>query len=178
MILKYKASIESVNFRNKNNGWHNYTFIVNFTNKKSYEEPFAKNTYMKMFLRNFILRPSCYSCHFKNMKRCSDVTLGDAWNVENIMPQMDDDFGTSIIVTHTDKGNDIIESIKEYMRIEPIELDKILPVTADSRKSVSMPGARRLFFFYFRRGADINKLLKCVNGGRKIAILSKIIRNK
>lgn len=178
LASRYEAQISSVNFRNKNNGWHNYLFHIGFNNGQSYEENFSKNNYMKMFLQNFILRPSCYDCRFKNMNRASDITLGDAWNVENVMPEMDDDMGTSIIVTHTEKGNDILMSISDNLLIKQIELDIILPTTADSRKSVSRPGARRLFFMCFKYGGGINQLMKYVNGGRKTRILSKIIRNK
>lgn len=63
--------------------------------KYSGAEWIKNNTPMNLYLSDVILRPSCYNCQFKGIDRAADITLGDAWGINKILPIMDDDGGTS-----------------------------------------------------------------------------------
>ena len=104
---QYQASINKVEFRNKDDGWKNYFINIAFSNMKRFYTHYYKDKFMRMFLDNLDLRPSCYSCVFKEIPRISDVTIGDSWGVENYMPDMDDDKGTSVILVHSSNGEKI-----------------------------------------------------------------------
>ena len=54
-----------------------------------------------------ILRPSCYNCQAKSGRSQSDITIGDFWGIETVLPSMDDDKGTSLVLVHTEKGKQI-----------------------------------------------------------------------
>lgn len=101
---------------------------------------------MNLYLSDVILRPSCYNCQFKGIDRAADITLGDAWGINKILPIMDDDGGTSQLLVHTKKGAKYIEKLNGKIHIEPIELDQILPPGADSRVSVKKHPKREEFF--------------------------------
>ena len=146
------ASIEKVEFRNKVNGWKNYSMNILFSNVQSYCVHFFEDTYMRMFLGNIDLRPSCYKCHFKNFPRSSDMTIGDSWGIENHMPGMDDDKGTSVILVHSSSGEKMLEAIRENLIVREANLDEILPPTADSRKSVEMHPNRKKYWEGVKRG--------------------------
>ena len=69
-----------------------------------------KDAYMQMFLRDYCLRPSCYSCTAKKVKM-SDLTIADFWGINAVAPDMNDGMGTSLVLIRTDKGRAIFERI-------------------------------------------------------------------
>lgn len=90
-------------FRNKDNGWKVFTVKQMYMNNQGESSPFNKDSFMQLFLGEVCLRPSCHNCRFKDIRRPSDITLGDCWGVQNYMPEMDDDKGTSVVIAHTKK---------------------------------------------------------------------------
>lgn len=64
----------------------------------------AKNHYMHAFLSNLILRPSCHHCQSKKGRSHSDITIADFWSVSKVIPEMDDDKGTGLVLVNTQKG--------------------------------------------------------------------------
>lgn len=146
---EYKDTVQNVFFRNKKNGWKQYMMRIEFQ-KGLYEKTHSEDEYMKLFLSDICLRPSCHSCVFKKMKRPSDLTVGDSWGIESHSPEMDDDNGTSVIVVHTDAGQKIIDSIIDQLTLKVIPLDIALPPSADSRKSVKSHPGRAFFFEYIK----------------------------
>lgn len=92
-----------VYMRNKDNGWAKFRIKIQREGQDIVNEPAFDNPFMKAFLYNLILRPSCYSCQFRG-DHGSDLVLGDYWGVEQIHPDMSDDRGTSLILAYTEKG--------------------------------------------------------------------------
>lgn len=156
---KYGAKISNTSFRDKKRGWNDYQVKMQLVNGTLIEEVFKENNYMKLFLKNICLRPSCYECRFKNVVRVSNITLGDAWGIENIYPDMFDNKGTSIIISHDVKGQEILDAIRNRVVIKRCELDKVLPSNADSRKSVKMHPRREKLFFYIQKEKNIEEMV-------------------
>lgn len=46
----------------KRNGWNHFSMLIQFDSKKEYCVHFFRDRFMKMFLGNIDLRPSCYDC--------------------------------------------------------------------------------------------------------------------
>lgn len=157
---KYGADIQSVFFRNKKYGWKNYSVEYRFSNSQVNLVNYTQDDFMKIFLENICLRPSCHDCKFKALSRTSDLTIGDCWGVENYMPDMDDDRGTSIILLHSQKGELIWDMIKSSLKYLKADKDCILPANADSRKSVIQHPKRREFFVKLNKGIPMEKLVK------------------
>lgn len=155
---QHHTSIEKIEFRNKANGWKNYSMKISFSNVKPYCVHFFEDKFMRMFLDNIDLRPSCYACHFKDFPRESDMTIGDSWGIEKYMPDMDDDKGTSVILVHSSNGEKLFKAIRNSLIVREAKLDEVLPVTADSRKSVEMHPNRRKFWKGVERGECIEIL--------------------
>lgn len=59
---------------------------------------------MQLFLNNYSLRPSCYSCHFKGIQRISDITLGDFWGIENVYPDFSKNRGVTLVILQSKRG--------------------------------------------------------------------------
>lgn len=84
-----------------------------FKNQTEYlKTPYYKDPMMKMFLLNKCLRPACYKCAFKEINRPSDITLADFWGINGVVPEMNDDKGTSLVLIHSEKGKKLFEEIK------------------------------------------------------------------
>lgn len=64
---------------------------------------------MRAFLRDMILRPSCYLCQAKSGRSHSDITIADFWGINTEMPEMDDDKGTGLVLLNTDKGQTALD---------------------------------------------------------------------
>lgn len=107
----YKSCIEAISFRSKITGWKKYSFSIklNFPtcdgiNTGVFAETLDKNAFMRAFLCDTILRPSCYSCPTKQGKSHSDITIADFWGIDTIDPTFDDDKGCGLIFLNTEKG--------------------------------------------------------------------------
>ena len=106
---------KEINFRRKDiSGWYNYK--VNFKyNKFEENENVDENFYMRMFLRNYDLRKTCYNCNFKKEKRLSDITVADFWGITEVNTEIYDEKGVSAILINSEKGKKIFETIKEHL---------------------------------------------------------------
>lgn len=112
--------IEDISFRDKRLGWKKYSFSLslsttNGSGKKIQfctSSPMTKNEYLKGFMSNVYLRPSCYSCAFKSLKSKSDITLGDFWNIGLYNKQLDDNQGLSLMLLNNDRGVCLINDIR------------------------------------------------------------------
>ena len=105
-----KRAISDIKFRDKPQGWKRFNFTLSYNESdKSYtiSSYNGDNHYMRAFLSDMILRPSCYNCQAKSGRSQSDITIGDFWGIETVLPSMDDDKGTSLVLVHTEKGKQI-----------------------------------------------------------------------
>ena len=159
---QHHASVEKFEFRNKENGWKNYSINILFSYKQRYRVHYFEDKFMKMFLGNIDLRPSCYECPFKDFPRISDMTIGDSWGIENYMPDMDDDKGTSIILVHSLNGERMLEAIRKNLIIREAILNEALPPMAESRRPVEMHPNRKKYWEGVKRGESIDVLYRYV----------------
>ncbi|MBR6133256.1 MAG: Coenzyme F420 hydrogenase/dehydrogenase, beta subunit C-terminal domain [Bacilli bacterium] len=124
---KYKIKVTDVNFRSKVNGWNPFNLDVGSKNKLVLSESISENIYMKAFLQNLILRPSCYNCHFKDFKVYSDITLGDYWGVEivhNDDKKFLDNKGVSLITLNSVKGIKLFDKISKELYYKESNIDE------------------------------------------------------
>lgn len=104
------SDITNINLKDKRTGWRDYSVTINYSNN-IFTENYRLNSYMLSFIRNYILRSSCFNCPAKEGKSGSDITLGDFWGVEHVIPSMNDNKGTSLVFCNTKKGAFLIENL-------------------------------------------------------------------
>ena len=128
-VIKEGQRINGIEFRNKVKGWKDFNFRLQYNEEDktvSMLSAFQKNTYMKAFLQDLILRPSCYACKAKGCSSRSDVTIADFWGVSSLFPDMDDDKGTGLVFINTKKGNASLDSAQiktaetTYEKVKPL----------------------------------------------------------
>lgn len=149
--LKYRRGvaeeprIKNIAFRAKDDGWKRFSMSFTFEKDIRYRQTLDKDPMMQAFLKNLCLRPSCYECAFKNKVRASDITLADFWGIEKVMPEMDDDKGTSLVIVHSEKGKILFENIQETIICKKVDLDSALAFNTMMTKSVALPKNRAKF---------------------------------
>ena len=123
---KYNSKIKKIKFKNKINGWHNFSTKIDFENGKTYIGGRYTDSYMVGYLKyNAFMRPACYDCKFKTLRKISDITLADFWGIENINSKLDNDCGTSMILLNSTKGEELFNNIKKQVEYCEIVSDKI-----------------------------------------------------
>lgn len=135
-----------ITFRLKDKGWKRFSTSILFSNNKEYKQTFDKDLYMKAFLKDICLRPSCYACEFKTLNRQSDITLADFWGVENILPEMDDNKGTSLIFVNSNKGKFMLEKIKDKILCKEVSISEVIKYNSAAIKAVEYNSKRDSFF--------------------------------
>ena len=74
--------------------------------------------YSYMFSTDLKLRQSCANCHFCNLYRTGDVSIGDLWGWENIDKTINsDDRGVSLILVNSEKGQNLFDNSKKDLCI-------------------------------------------------------------
>ena len=120
---EFNSSIKNVDFRNKDLGWDKYSIKIDFANGKSLIEPASTNKYYLAYAMGMTIRRSCANCSFKQNNRMSDITLGDFWGIENYFPGTDLSKGYSIILVHNEKGNYLLNTIKDHIFCQEINIE-------------------------------------------------------
>ena len=151
------AQIEKITFRDKRTGWKKYScgliFSVNTEHDKkktvSLFETYQDNAFMKAFLQDLSLRPSCYACPAKGGRSNSDLTIADFWGVEHIMPDFDDDKGISLVMSWNEQGNDLFFSLGAECR--QVEYNDVLNYNSCLVRSVVIPIYRKYFFHMYQK---------------------------
>ena len=158
-----KAKIENINLRYKETaGWEKYETLFGFSNGKTVRQAAIEDPFMRLFLSNACLRPSCYKCRFKDVYRCSDISLGDAWGIDTYCPEMNDSKGTSAVLIHNQKGQRLFESVKKSLRIEKVDVNDILPITSDARRELPVPKIRKKMMERIKKDRDFEDIYSCL----------------
>lgn len=155
-----KQAIREVSFRNKAKGWKRFSFYMNYdsdNNIVTMLSPLDKNPYMQAFLSDLILRPSCHDCPAKGGKSHSDITIADFWGIQNILPSMDDDKGTSLVLINTEKGEKVFP--EDNLRCEATTMDALRYNSAYNNSSRPNP-KRDTFFTELSEDANIHNLIE------------------
>ena len=136
----------NVLFRDKFYGYHYSSFsIYNKERDKDYHKGVDSNAYLRAFFNNLSDRPSCYDCRFKKRYRKSDLTLWDCFPIEKFTKQMDGK-GTTRVLVQSDKGEMIMNAIRDELRTVRVEPDKLVKDVREMFHSVPMNPQREQFF--------------------------------
>ena len=179
LSLNTMLTIEDVKFRDKSNGWKKFRFVLHLAEASAdgkessvLSSVFAENIYMKGFLSDMTLRPSCYQCFARNGHSGADITIGDHWAITDICPEFDaEEKGTSLVLVNTEKGELMMKSLD------------VRTIETDYEKSKQWNGAfyptteehlhRKRFFRKLQYRDDVSRLIEEELG---ITIWDKIMK--
>ena len=157
--------ITDIEFRDKSyRGWKKYSFVVRQKSTSKVDkntvllsDSHYTNPFMKGFLSDVFLRPSCYDCKCKNGKSGSDVTLGDFWCADKVDEKIDDDKGLSLIlINNPDKI--LLDEGKCHYKEFPFEAIRHLNGGFVEKHKINR--IRRLSFYILYRYFNMSNSLK------------------
>lgn len=140
------SKITEISFRDKKDGWKNFNFKLITDNGNVFYEKHGDNIYIKGFLKDLYLRPSCYDCKFKTLKRESDITLADFWGIEKIIPDMNIDKGVSLCWPSSKKGKRALADVLKQTDYYEVKLKEAIRHNSSAIKSVVVHKNRDKFF--------------------------------
>ncbi len=109
-----------ISFRDKKDGWNShYATTVEFVDNSILRD--NSGFFSNGFSGFKMLRNSCYSCPYKDIHRCSDITIGDLWGGHT---NTDDTKGLSLLLVNSEKGESIISKVKNAFELCNIKKEK------------------------------------------------------
>lgn len=147
--------IKNINFRDKTEGWQDYSLKIVKDNGAIYQKNRRMDSYLKGFGQNLYLRPSCYECQFKGITRKSDLTLADFWGIDKILPHLYDNRGASLVLIQSSKGKNLWDSIVDQLIYERVDIEDSVQNNSAILQAVKMPVKRNEFYKKIREGSTI-----------------------
>lgn len=160
VVTAGRKAINDVQFRNKRNGWKAFNFTMEYNKDEqsvSLCSHHQQNHFMRAFLSDMILRPSCYQCQAKSGRSHSDITIADFWGINSEMPEMDDDKGTGLVLINTDKGHTALDWSKTNHK--ETSADIAIGHNPAYFRSVSAHPKRADFFSCIDKTESVNTLI-------------------
>ena len=164
--LNAKSPIGDIKFRDKTeSGWKKYRFVVRQKSASKADQNTVlssdihyNNPYMKGFLTNVYLRPSCYDCKCKNGVSHSDLTLADFWGIETVNASFDDDKGVGLVLVNSALG-------ASYLQLLDIESWKSVISVAKKYNPgfgeiIPLSPLRKTFFGLLDKGYSVESSLR------------------
>ncbi len=175
--------VTAFDFRNKKvGGWHKHieSYVLESGDERISEQ------YKRLFSKDVCLRESCYVCHYADFQRVSDITLGDFWGIERVLPHWDDNSGVSLVMINSEKGEQLFASIKRdifYKKVSPetcVQHNLVKPTQrSDATDAFWAEYPDKSFRYMIKKYSDekettgnyfvLNNWLNKINGGGSIA---------
>lgn len=157
--IKNNSKVSSFYFRRKKEGWKNFNFDIQYESGLKEKIPFTTNSFMKGFLNDLYLRPSCYNCKYSRIPRVADITLGDFWGVWDFYPHLYNKMGVSAILINSSKGKFLFSEIQTNLFFEQVSLDSIIKGNPSIISSVKLPKKRKQFYKLYNQGKTITEIM-------------------
>lgn len=143
-------AIKEVTFRDKSiHGWSTPSTIY-FKDGSIYDTAWNESPFYTAFW-GIMNRKCCETCHYANLSRVGDITLGDFWKVQDWNPECNDWKGTSLVIINNEHGRRFYTKIKGRLILE-----KEAPIGIATRNNGQLlrpqkaaPG-RRYFFHHLK----------------------------
>lgn len=123
---KTNKKVKKYTFRGKYLGWDE-NFRIQFEDGKEKVGPALISSFYRLFLDSKINNYTCSTCKYKSINRCSDLSLGDCWNIEKVTEDHEFYEGATTILVNTDKGQKLISRIScDELKLIHIDRDFII----------------------------------------------------
>lgn len=168
-----KMNLTDVKFRCKKSSWIFYNMTITghvekSSAQKTYIGRYYDDPYIRGFLRDYFLRPSCHQCHFTSTNRCSDFTIADWWGYKKKKSD-DKNFrckGVSLILANTDAALKLLPQLN--MTLCKRTLDDALKTNKSLTQAFVAPKERVAFWEDYKKN-NFAELIKKYMYPRKVA---------
>ncbi|WP_408071402.1 Coenzyme F420 hydrogenase/dehydrogenase, beta subunit C-terminal domain [Butyrivibrio sp. JL13D10] len=169
------GEIKKICFRDKSDGWSEYHVKIEGTKKNIYDV-FNKNTYMRAFIADASLRPSCYNCRYKHLDYAGDYILADFWGVSSICPEMNDNKGVSLFLVNSTKGERLFDVIKGQVEFKEVDLNSALSKNGAAINGAAMNEKNKALFEHIDDMTVHGIVEKYIRGSLWNRVKNKLLR--
>ena len=181
---KYKDRIIDFNFREKRFGTnYNVGTSATFLHQGKRFLYLEDNSYTLGFCRDLTIHGTCSQCHFRNLFRPSDITMGDFHSLMKMFSSNEQFKGISCLIVNSKRGEGILKSLNLDLKEVPLEnIIKTNPGYTKNRvsKSIDLKNIvespyEQIQFKYFKPNIDdmVKTMIMRILGGR----LTYLLRN-
>lgn len=152
------GKIKKYTFRDKSKwGWGSWgSFIYNDKctgkeKKRNFIVP--TDYYYSLYFKDINFRESCYKCKYAAIPRIADLTLGDYWGIDDVMPNIKSRDGVSLILVNNTHGEKLISSLElsDNSRMHQTRLDDAIRYNPTIVSSTKRPKERDEFYKNFNK---------------------------
>ncbi len=170
----FQGKITDFRFRDKKRGWQYKTARAASEKKTRYLFP-NEASYLSLFERGMIVRPSCHACKYACASRVGDITLADYWGVSSQMPQLFSGEngwsltnGVSAVIVNTERGREALKAFSDSVQLRATTFMSIARKNDKLSHPTPCPAAREdLMRLYAENGYDAVHGWWKKHGGRK-----------
>lgn len=154
---KYNGKCSFFEFRNKQplSGNINSRTVRYVVNGKEYISTIGKDPFLKGYYSRLFNRPSCMECQFANPKRVGDITLADAWHVDEIYSDLDELSGVSSLLFNTEKGLLFLPYLIKKLHLREVPVKWAVSSNEQLQHQTVSHKNRSLFFECVNQGGGI-----------------------
>ncbi len=148
------SAVTAYAFRDKRRGWKDFSAVATFADGTERAGTQADEPFLRGFLANLYLRPSCAVCTaLRGARHAADLTLADLWGAGDICPERDDDAGLSLVLVNTPAGRQALDACAGELAVFPVDASRLTRANP-SLIAPAKPHPRRARFFraYRRNG--------------------------
>lgn len=159
------GELSSLDLRDKTHGSHGRYVSYKFDNDtKIVTKPLTDDAFMNIYTKTLSLRPSCHTCKYTCPDNDFDFTIGDAWNKNGDIDN-DDGLGKSIVIVHTSRAAEIMETLESKASItESGENFELQPALCSPAAETIL---RKLFFKDLAQNTPMDIIVKKYGTGLK-----------
>lgn len=164
----------SVSFRDKRNGWGEYTLAVSDSVHEVASTARNNDLFLSFFLSDLCLNAPCYRCQFKLTASAADIRIGDLWG----RAYADDARGVSGVLALTDRGSEVLRALAPRCKLT----SQSLAVVAEGQMASSppLPPGRERLLRRLKDGSSLRLLFMRyvvpVKAKRKLAHIMKHLK--
>lgn len=141
---------EDYKFRDKDPYGYKYSMMSIYSNgKQVYHEGAETDKYLRSFLSDINVRPSCYDCKFKKRYHLTDFTMWDCFIPSKFNKEFDNDKGVTRLLVNSNKGVNIIHELSSVAMIAEIDADAAVEGVKEMNHSVRINSGRAAWFADF-----------------------------
>lgn len=99
----------------------------------------------RLWYRNLI-RESCTTCGYHALDRPGNITIGDFWGIEGVIPGFADEWGTSCIIANDERGLALVQSVADAFELIEARVEDVANDEQPMLRSLPPHDASRRFF--------------------------------
>lgn len=174
---KHNSKLIKYSFRYKPEGWKAYPAYAKFENGKKLINTAETSIYSKLHMIGYITNKGCFSCPYATENREGDITLGDYWGIEKVLPSFSYKNGVSLIILNSNKMNKIVNNLVKYnceSNLEETKSDLYIKYQHNLTKQTEKPNNYDNFWNDYETNGFEYVLKKYLGYGLKYKIIFKI----